>query len=120
MFVVVDLTLFVDGLYGENTHTHTGLDVVCVCVCETWPRPRRHRTDRADVQGEDEDDEEAQVPGEQRAEQNHALLLPEVAIAMQQEQRQEEDHHDLDAEGGAAHPDGLVQRPCGGGKIINI
>lgn len=61
-------------------------------------------TDRADVQRQNEDDEEAQVPGQQRAEQDHALLLLEVAIAVQQEQRQEEHHHDLDAQRGPAHP----------------
>lgn len=68
-------------------------------------------TDRADVQRQDEDDEEAQVPGQQRAEQNHALLLPEVSVAMQQEESQEEDQDDLQAERRAAH--GAAAPPAG-------
>lgn len=53
------------------------------------------RTNRADVQREDEDDEEAQVPGEQRAEQDHTLLLFKVSIPMQEEKSQKKDDHDL-------------------------
>lgn len=61
-------------------------------------------THRANVQRQDEDDEEAQVPGQQGAKQHHALLLPEVSVAVQQKEGQEEDHHDGDAQSGAAHP----------------
>lgn len=67
-------------------------------------------TNRADVQREDEDDEEAQVPGEQRAEQYHALLLLKVSIPMQKEKSQKKDHHNLDAQRRPAHSVPLI--PC--------
>lgn len=66
-------------------------------------------TNRADVQREDEDDEEAKVPGHQRAKQNHPLLLPEVSVPVQQEQSQEEDQDDLHAECRATHGAGEVR-----------
>lgn len=52
-------------------------------------------TYRADVQRKNEDDEKAQIPGQQCAKENHALLLLEVSIAMQEEESQEKDHHNL-------------------------
>lgn len=66
------------------------------------------KTDRADVQRQNEDDEKAQVPGQQCAKQHHALLLLEVSIPVQQEQRQEEHHHDLDTQSSPAHPAPLL------------
>ena len=72
---------------------------VCVCVCA------RARADRGDVQRQDEHDEEAEVPGQQGAKQHHALLLPEVSVAVEQEEGQEEDHHDLQAQRRPTHPD---------------
>jgi len=96
--LLVDPALLVDGLRTERP----GLGVL-VQTRGPEPPPPTPGTHRADIQRQDEDDEEAQVPGQQRAEQNHALLLPEVSVAVQQEQRQEQDHHDHQAQSGAAH-----------------
>lgn len=66
-------------------------------------------TNRADVQRQDEDDEEAQVPGEQRAEQDHTLLLFKVSIPVQEEESQKKDDHNLD---GQRRPTHSAPLPC--------
>lgn len=105
VLLVVYLALFVDGLRSEEREEEnkTRLRLRNV-TCSQTRVDATVTTDRADVQRQNEDDEKAQVPGQQRAEQDHALLLLEVAIAVQQEERQEEHHHDLDAQRGPAHP----------------
>lgn len=72
---------------------------------------RDAQADRGDVERQDEDDEEAEVPGQQRSKQDHPLLLPEVSVAMQQEECQEEHHHHLHAQRRPAHPDAPGLRP---------
>lgn len=61
---------------------------------------------RADIEWQDEDDEEAEVPGEQRPEQNHPLLLPQISIVLEEVEGQEEDDHDHDGQRSTAHTDG--------------
>lgn len=58
---------------------------------------------RADIQWKNEDDEKAQIPSQQCAKENHALLLLEVSIAMQEEQSQEKDHNNLYSQRCPAH-----------------
>lgn len=60
---------------------------------------------RADVERQDEDDEEAEVPGQQRPQQDHPLLLPQVSIALEEEEGQEENHHDHDGQRSTTHGD---------------
>lgn len=66
-------------------------------------------TNRADVQREDEDDEEAQIPGKQCAEQDHTLLLFKVSIPVQEEKSQKKDNDYLDGQRRPAHS---APRPC--------
>lgn len=61
---------------------------------------------RADVKWQDEDDEEAEVPGQQGPQEDHPLLLPHVSIALQEEKCQEKHNNNHDSECSAAHSDG--------------
>lgn len=60
---------------------------------------------RADVERQDKDDEEAEVPGQQRSQQDHPLLLPQISIAVEEVQGQEENDHDHDSQRSATHSD---------------
>lgn len=69
-------------------------------------------TYRADIQGKDEDDEEAEIPGQEGPEQHQWVLLAEVSIAMQEKKWQEEDQHNLDTQGSTAHPVAAIPTYC--------
>lgn len=60
---------------------------------------------RADIKRQDEDDEEAEVPGQQRPRQDHPLLLPQISITLEQEEGQEENNHKHDNQSGSVHGD---------------
>lgn len=60
---------------------------------------------RADIKGQDEDDEEAEVPGQQCSEQNHPLLLPQISKALQKVEGQEENKHNHDSQRSPTHRD---------------
>lgn len=60
---------------------------------------------RADVERQDEDDEEAEVPGQQRPQQDHPLLLPQVSIALEEVEGQEENNYDHDGQRSSTHGD---------------
>lgn len=64
---------------------------------------------RADVKWQDEDDEEAEVPGQQGPQEDHPLLLSHVSIALQEVKCQEKHNNNHDSECSAAHSD----RPTG-------
>lgn len=51
---------------------------------------------RADIKWQDEDDEEAEVPGQQRPQQDHPLLFPQISIALEEVEGQEENNYDND------------------------
>lgn len=60
---------------------------------------------RADIEWQDEDDEEAEVPGQQRTQQDHPLLLPQVSIALEEVEGQEENNHNHDSQRSTTHSD---------------
>lgn len=60
---------------------------------------------RADVQRQDEDDEETEVPGQQRPQQDHPLLLPQVSIAVEEVKGQEENTHNHNSQCSTTHGD---------------
>ncbi len=60
---------------------------------------------RADIERQDEDDEEAEVPGQQRPQQDHPLLLPQVSIALEEVEGQEENNYDRDGQRSTTHGD---------------
>lgn len=68
---------------------------------------------RADVERQDKDDEEAEVPGQQRSQQDHPLLLPQISIAVEEVQGQEENDHDHDSQRSATHSDEWTDRRQG-------
>lgn len=58
---------------------------------------------RADIKWQDEDDEEAEVPGQQRPQQHQPLLLSQVSIALEEVEGQEENNDDHDGQRSATH-----------------
>lgn len=60
---------------------------------------------RAHIKWQDEDDEEAEVPGQQRPQQHHTLLLPQISITLEEEEGQEENNHNHDNQSGPVHGD---------------
>lgn len=60
---------------------------------------------RADIKWQDEDDEEAEVPGQQCPRQDHPLLLPQISITLEEEEGQEENNHNHDNQSGPVHGD---------------
>lgn len=58
---------------------------------------------RADIKWQDEDDEEAEVPGQQCPRQDHPLLLPQISITLEEEEGQEENNHNHDNQSGPVH-----------------
>lgn len=61
---------------------------------------------RADVKWQDEDDEEAEVPGQQGSQEDHPVLLSQISIALQEEECQEKNDNNHDSQRSAAHSDG--------------
>lgn len=68
---------------------------------------------RADVERQDEDDEEAEVPRQQRPQEDHALLPAQIPIALQEVEGQEENHHHHHSQRGTTHTDGRGDRRQG-------
>ena len=60
---------------------------------------------RADIEWQNENDEEAEVPGEQRPEQDQPLLLPQIPIALEEVEGQEKDNHDHNSQRSTTHSD---------------
>jgi len=60
---------------------------------------------RADVERQDEDDEEAEVPGQQRSQEDHPLLPPQISIALEEVEGQEENNNHHDSQRSATHLD---------------
>lgn len=60
---------------------------------------------RADVERQDEDDEEAEVPGQQRSQEDHPLLPPQISIALEEVEGQEENNYHHDSQRSATHLD---------------
>lgn len=65
---------------------------------------------RADVKWQDEDDEEAEVPGQQGPQEDHPLLLSQISITLQEEECQEKDDNNHDSQRSTAHSDGPIGR----------
>lgn len=51
---------------------------------------------RADIKWQDEDDEEAEIPGQQRPWQDHPVLPPQISISLEEVEGQKEDDHNHD------------------------
>lgn len=65
---------------------------------------------RADVKWQDEDDEEAEVPGQQRSQQDHPLLPPQVSIALEEVEGQEENNYNYNSQRSTTHSDESTDR----------
>ncbi|TNN80642.1 hypothetical protein EYF80_009150 [Liparis tanakae] len=53
----------------------------------------------------DEDDEKAEVPGQQRSQEDHPLLPPQISIALEEVEGQEENNYHHDSQRSATHLD---------------
>lgn len=70
---------------------------------------------RADIEWQDADDEEAEVPGQQRPWQDHPVLPPQIPITLQQVEGQQEDDCNHHNQSGPVHGDNAevgVRRSC--------
>lgn len=65
---------------------------------------------RADVKGQDENDEEAEVPGQQGSQEDHPLLFSQICIALQEEECQEKNDNNHDSQRSTTHGDGPIGR----------
>lgn len=65
---------------------------------------------RADIKWQDEDDEEAEVPGQQGSQEDHPLLLSQISIALQEEECQEKNNNNHDSQRSTAHSVGPIGR----------
>lgn len=65
---------------------------------------------RADVKWQDEDDEEAEVPGQQGSQEDHPLLLSQISITLQEEECQKKNDNNHDSQRSTAHSDGPIGR----------
>lgn len=102
LLCIVIKTLLVDGLEEQTVRFSSSKYEETVLVSEA--------SYRADIKWQDENDEEAEVPGQQGSQEDHPMLFSQICIALQEEECQEKNDNNHDSQRSTAHGDGPIGR----------